>query len=126
MKTRNGFSQRTFGIAWLGQFLAVAAWLLVVGSSPAVFAQDAGDDQNAEAAVAAPADPVNAPAPAQTTGSTTPVEPPSYLEWTFEALGWLYSIIFLFLSFTLVALMVMNSLAARRENVCPLHLVEAF
>ena len=33
---------------------------------------------------------------------------------------------FLSLSFTLVALLVMNFLAARRENVCPVHLIEAF
>ena len=47
------------------------------------------------------------------------------LEWTFEALGWTYSIVFLFLSFTLVALIVMNVLMARRDNLCPLPLVEA-
>ena len=43
-----------------------------------------------------------------------------------SALGWGYSLIFLFLSFTLVALIVMNLLTARRENVCPMALVEAF
>ena len=56
--------------------------------------------------------------------ATTP--PPSYLGWAFRALGWGYSIIFLLLSFTLVALIVMNLLTARRDNVCPLHLVESF
>ena len=43
-----------------------------------------------------------------------------------ERLGWGYSLIFLFLSFTLVALFVMNLLTARRDNVCPLPLVEGF
>lgn len=50
----------------------------------------------------------------------------SYLGWAFEALGWGYSFIFLALSFTLVALFVMNVLTARRDNVCPVHLVEGF
>ncbi len=50
----------------------------------------------------------------------------SLLEWTFDALGWGYSLIFLGLSFTLVALLVMNLLTARRDNVVPVHLVEGF
>ncbi len=50
----------------------------------------------------------------------------SYLEWAWQALGWQYMLVFLGLSFTLVALFVMNLLAARRENVCPMELVEAF
>ena len=50
----------------------------------------------------------------------------SYLVWTWEALGPIYMSIFLLLSFTLVALFVMNLLTARRDNVCPLHLVEGF
>jgi len=61
---------------------------------------------------------------AANTATTTP--PPSYLGWAFEALGWGYSIVFLLLSFTLVALIVMNLLTARRDNVCPLQLVESF
>ena len=50
----------------------------------------------------------------------------SYLTWAFKALGWMYSLIFLALSFTLVALFVMNLLTARRDNVVPVHLVEGF
>ncbi len=48
------------------------------------------------------------------------------LGWAFEALGPGYSLIFLALSFTLVALLVMNLLTARRDNVCPGDLVESF
>ena len=61
-------------------------------------------------------------------GDNSDAPPPekSYLEWTWEALGPGYMIIFLALSFTLVALFVMNLLTARRENVCPVHLVEGF
>jgi biopolymer transport protein ExbB len=53
-------------------------------------------------------------------------EEQSVLGWAFEALGWSYSLIFLTLSFTLVALFVMNLLQARRDNVVPVHLVEGF
>ncbi len=69
--------------------------------------------------------PVAADNAAAATG-TSSEPPPSYLSWAFEALGWGYSLIFLLLSFTLVALIVMNLLTARRDNVCPLHLVESF
>lgn len=50
----------------------------------------------------------------------------SILEWMIEALGIGYLVVFLGLSFTLVALFVMNLLTARRENVCPVALVEGF
>ncbi len=53
-------------------------------------------------------------------------EKKSLLRWVYDALGIGYLAIFLLLSFTLVALFVMNMLSARRDNVCPLHLVEGF
>ena len=53
-------------------------------------------------------------------------EETTYLAWMFKALGWSYMIIFLSLSFTLVALFVMNFLTARQESVCPLALIEDF
>jgi len=55
-----------------------------------------------------------------------PAEDRSFLAWTFEALGISYTVVFLALSFTFVALFVMNLLSARRENVCPAHLIEGF
>jgi biopolymer transport protein ExbB len=48
------------------------------------------------------------------------------LKWTFEALGWSYTLVFLSLSVVLGALFVMNLLTARRENVCPSYLIEGF
>ena len=48
------------------------------------------------------------------------------LQWMYESLGLFYSAVFLSLSFTLVALFVMNLLTARRENVVPVALVEGF
>lgn len=53
-------------------------------------------------------------------------EPQSALGWLVNALGWLYILIFLTLSFILVALFIMNILSARREYVCPQHLVDGF
>ena len=50
----------------------------------------------------------------------------SRLTWMFKALGYFYSTVFLVLSFTLVALFVMNLLTARRDNVVPAALVEGF
>ena len=59
-------------------------------------------------------------------GEDAPAPRKSLLSWTDEALGILYCVIFLGLSFTMVALFVMNLLTARRDNVCPVHLVEGF
>ncbi len=50
----------------------------------------------------------------------------SVLVWMFKSMGWFYSIVFICLSFTLVALFVMNILGARRDNVVPAALVEGF
>ena len=50
----------------------------------------------------------------------------SWLRWAFDALGIGFSLVFLSLSFTFVALLVMNLLVARRENVVPIQLVEGF
>ncbi|MEX0712746.1 MAG: MotA/TolQ/ExbB proton channel family protein [Pirellulales bacterium] len=50
----------------------------------------------------------------------------SMLGFYFDALGAKYVIIFLALSFTLVALVVMNILTLRRSSIVPLDLVEGF
>jgi len=62
------------------------------------------------------------------TGTTSTPEkaPPSLLSFFFGALGWEYSIPFTIMSFTMVALIVMNILTARRDNMVPIHLVEGF
>lgn len=54
------------------------------------------------------------------------VEEITYLEWAAKSLGWLYGIIFLGMSFSLVALIIMNVLAARRQNMVPSSLVADF
>jgi biopolymer transport protein ExbB len=64
--------------------------------------------------------------PAADPSAPPPPEKINALAWFFQSLGWVYSIAFLFLSFTFVALLIMNMLTARRESICPVHLVEAF
>jgi biopolymer transport protein ExbB len=59
-------------------------------------------------------------------GSTDKPETQNMLSWLFEALGVGYLLIFLILSFILVALFVMNILSARRDNICPAHLIDGF
>jgi biopolymer transport protein ExbB len=109
-------SRRAFG-AWLFVAGLLACLLILSGDTRAQ------DEPVADgAAAAAPADPAAAPA----TSATPSVKDMSYLEWTFQSLGWRYTIVFLFLSFTLVAYVVMILLMARRENICPLPLVESF
>ncbi len=53
-------------------------------------------------------------------------EDQTILGWMFDALGIGYSVIFLSLSFTLVAIFIMNLMMARRDNVVPEDLVERF
>ena len=55
-----------------------------------------------------------------------PPQSKSRLVWFYEALGPFYSLVFLGMSFILVALFVMCILTSRRDNVVPLQLVEAF
>jgi len=76
-------------------------------------------------------DQVAPPAAADETVNTAPpttAAPPrqNYLAWLYGALGPLYSIIFLSLSFALVAVFVMNILLARRDNILPASLIDGF
>jgi biopolymer transport protein ExbB len=92
---------------------------------PSAVAQDTdviGDDEGAAAPEPA-ARRADADAP---TAETAPPRKISYLKWTFQSLGIGYSVVFLALSFTLVALIVMNLLGARRDNIVPTDLVEGF
>jgi biopolymer transport protein ExbB len=107
----------------LAASLTAIAW----APAPTAFAQDAPAE---EAVEEAPADP--APSTPVDDGSLKDAEGPAaapqvnYLSWVIDAMGWHYTIAFLSISFALVALFVMNLLAARRENVVPPTLVEGF
>jgi biopolymer transport protein ExbB len=50
----------------------------------------------------------------------------SYLSWFFNALGIRYTVAFLAISFTFVAVLVMNFLTCRRDSYVPRHLIDAF
>ena len=96
--------------------------------------KDAAADKETlpDAPAAAPAAPAPAAGPAATNNgaaasSTTPAAMrQSYLGWLYSSLGILYSVIFLGLSFALVAVFVMNVLTARREYILPSQLIEGF
>lgn len=62
--------------------------------------------------------------PAKEEEDTGPKAPSNLLAWTFQALGWTYTTIFFALSITLLTLIVMNLIAARSDNICPVDLVE--
>ncbi len=49
-----------------------------------------------------------------------------FLTWLYKSLGWMYSLVFLFLSFTLVALVIMNVMAVRRDKIVPAALAQNF
>jgi biopolymer transport protein ExbB len=86
--------------------VSILAW----GSQQATFAQDAAPPAEQDAA-----------------GSTADqVEEITYLEWAAKSLGWMYGIVFLGMSFSLVALIIMNVLTARRSNMIPSSLVDDF
>jgi len=118
---RHRFSLGWFGAGLLSFWLLSGTFLVVSGvalvDAPSAVAQEG------EFAV----DPGGPDAPLGA-GAAAPAPPPSKsrLRWMAEALGWFYSLVFLSLSFTLVALFVMNLLTARRENVVPVALVEGF
>ena len=102
--------------------LVTVIGLAVLGTPAIVAAQDDNDVIDDEAAFG------TAPAVAAPVTGDAVVAPAkkSYLKWAYDSLGVGYSIVFLALSFTLVALFVMNLLTARRENVLPSELIEGF
>ncbi|MDP6468563.1 MAG: MotA/TolQ/ExbB proton channel family protein [Pirellulaceae bacterium] len=107
----------------------LAALTFVTASTPSVsIAQDEEEAPAADDAGAAPAaEPAAAPAATNNPPADEgPAPSQSVLAWMWRALGPMYMLIFLGLSFTFVALFVMNLLTARRENVCPSGLIEGF
>ena len=113
------------------RWMALSCLILATWSAAPTwsYAQEADEDVAAEEAGVPAEEPDAAPtqkAPVGDRGEKKQEPPPTVLAWTWEALGPLYTIVFLGLSFTFVALVVMNILTARRENVCPMQLVEGF
>jgi len=117
-----------FSLGWVGA-TALSLWLLsgvlVVFSSVAIL-----DTPMVKAAEPAAEEPP-ATQPASTNQTSTGEKPAveegeSVLVWMARSLGWLYGPTFLAISFTLVALVVMNLLTVRRDNIVPVALVESF
>jgi biopolymer transport protein ExbB len=106
--------------------LFVVAFLFTLGVPSAVAQEDADvvEDEVFAEETAAPAP----AAPAENAAAPTTVAAPrrSYLGWLYDSLGPLYTIIFLGLSFALVAVFVMLVLMLRRDNILPSHLIETF
>lgn len=111
--------------------IGITGGLLSLGAL--AIAQDEIDDILDGAPAAQPAADAAAQAPAQPdpavpNGNAAPAaEGPAssnMLVWTFQSLGWMYTVIFFALSITLVTLIVMNLIAARRDNICPADLIE--
>jgi biopolymer transport protein ExbB len=122
-----------FVLLWMVGGVALVATLtaFVVPRAAAQDTEVIADEETAPDEDAAPA-PADVP-PAETDGTanttdavTTPPPRQSYLGWLYESLGPLYSIIFFLLSFSLVAVFVMNVLMARRENILPSELIDGF
>lgn len=105
-------------------FLLLALAVPLFTASGIARAQDEGPPAVAEADEPAPPPAAAEPAPPAKVDSAPTEE--SYLAFFFRALGWRYTIAFLFLSFCLVALIIMNVLSARRDNVMPSGLIDAF
>jgi len=115
------------GRLWLaGTTVALVGLMLFIGGS-AVSAQDA-ELQKIEEEAAQPAPAANEAAAANNAAEQpVAVTPPkNLLSWLFDALKWRYTLIFLALSFTFVALIVMNILSVKRDRVVPESLVAAF
>jgi biopolymer transport protein ExbB len=111
----------------MGPFLAILCSLSVVLTSIGVFSIATVGTPTTAVAQAAAGDEADDEADDEDAAADAKKKKKvSYLAWAFQALGIGYSLIFLSLSFTLVALFVMNVLTARRDNVVPVHLVEGF
>jgi biopolymer transport protein ExbB len=118
------------GCLW-GWSLFTAIAIVATADVRPAFAQekdeDVEDEEAPPAAEEEAAPEAGAPADADDAKAAAATEPPqSYLGWLYGSLGPLYSIIFLFLSFALVAVFVMDVLAARREFLLPSQLIEGF
>jgi biopolymer transport protein ExbB len=108
--------------SWMAIFAVLALLVLggqVINSLPAI---STGSAIAQEEPAADPA----AETPAGETPADAPAPQKNFLVWFAGALGWRYCIAFLFISFSFVAVLVMNLLSARRDAVCPRHLADAF
>lgn len=113
---------------WASCLLVALAGLLGPGLTRGQEPAAEGELQELEPAAPAPA-PAAPPAGAAPPAAEASAEPPpeqSYLAWFYGALGLRYTLAFLVLSVSLVALVVMNVMATRRQTIVPPALVGEF
>ena len=97
-------------VAGLAVLICAAHALSLWSPSGIVRAQDNAADQVASASEA-----------------EAPPEPPrTYLGWMWEALGLFWLLVFSLISFVMVALIMMNILQIRRDNLLPEEFIESF
>ncbi|MGQ9769015.1 MAG: MotA/TolQ/ExbB proton channel family protein [Thermogutta sp.] len=116
---RGVFSTWTGAI--FGSCLSLVLLLAVVPQLPGwlqslTAAEEAADDVLPEAA----------PAEEAASEGQTAAPEKSVLAWFFESLGWTYTLAFLTISFSFVALLVMNLVSCRRQAVMPQALIDGF
>ena len=128
----NVASRRLSSLTLVAFFVATIA---ILNSQAVANAQDDFDFGGAEPAAVAPAAPeaADAAAPAadasgdaDAAGGNETKKSDNYLMWMFRSLGWFFSIVFSLLSLTMVALIVINIVALRRQAIAPEELAEGF
>ncbi|MGE0610202.1 MAG: MotA/TolQ/ExbB proton channel family protein [Pirellulales bacterium] len=125
MRRQSWVSWLVGGVGSLGLLLLSAGVFSTLAVTPTQVAQAQDEDEDAGDAGVPDAPAVPPPAvPGVAPETTAPKQ--SKLAWFIEAMGWVFSITFLALSFIFVAIVVMNLLGARRDNIVPLALVEGF
>lgn len=106
------------------QALLIPSEMLPFGTNLAfAVPQDAGNQAGTNNGAA---DGDTAPATPKNTTQTSASNQVSVLGWLIKALGIMYILVFLALSFVMIGLFFLNLFAARRDNVCPQTLVEGF
>jgi biopolymer transport protein ExbB len=110
MRHRSWKNLLAVGICSLGMWLTAAAAVTLMPL--ATTAQAADDDLDEPAG--------------KGTAAADQAPQKSQLRFYYDALGLRYTIAFLFLSFVFVALLVMNGMAIRRQNVVPPELIANF
>ena len=128
----NVASRRLSSLTLVAFFVATIA---ILNSQAVANTQDDFDFGGAEPAAVAPAAPeaADAAAPAAdasgdagAAGGNETKKSDNYLMWMFRSLGWFFSIVFSLLSLTMVALIVINIVALRRQAIAPEELAEGF
>lgn len=126
--------RQSFLSTWTGavlvSVLGLAFFLGVVPHVPWILSKMATAEEAAPAGQAAPADDtlpeVAADQAAEAPATEARAREKSVLQWFFESLGWTYTLAFLTISFSFVALLVMNLVSCRREAVMPAALIDGF